>query len=46
MSSLHWDIVKDLRQAAYGGGTLAIDGDPIIDDGRVLWPSLTEPGRR
>jgi aminopeptidase len=46
MSSLHWDIVKDLRHTAGGGGTLAIDGDPIIDDGHVMRPSLTEPGRR
>jgi aminopeptidase len=46
MSSLHWDIVKDLRHSADGGGTLAIDGVPIIHDGRVMWPSLTEPGHR
>ncbi|MGP4017258.1 aminopeptidase [Saccharopolyspora sp. 5N708] len=40
-SSLHWDIVKDLRHTAAGGGTLAIDGTPIIANGRVVWPSLT-----
>lgn len=40
-STLHWDIVKDLRvDAAGGAGTLAIDGNPIVDDGRVVWPGL------
>jgi aminopeptidase len=46
MSSLHWDIVKDLRRQAGGGGTLAIDGTAIIEDGRVVWPSLTGSRRR
>ncbi|RJQ79463.1 hypothetical protein D5S17_10670 [Pseudonocardiaceae bacterium YIM PH 21723] len=40
-SSLHWDIVKDLRSTAPGGGgTLAVDGVPIIDAGHVTWPEL------
>ncbi|GLY63623.1 aminopeptidase [Amycolatopsis taiwanensis] len=39
MSSLHWDIVKDLRREAGGGGTLAIDGNVIIESGRFRWPS-------
>lgn len=40
-STLHWDIVKDLRvDAAGGAGTLAIDGRPIVEDGRVVWPGL------
>ncbi len=40
-STLHWDIVKDLRVGVAGGaGTLAIDGRPIVEDGRVVWPGL------
>lgn len=40
-STLHWDIVKDLRIDAAGGpGTLAIDGRPIVDAGNVVWPGL------
>lgn len=40
-STLHWDIVKDLREGAPGGaGTLALDGVPIVDDGKVVWPGL------
>lgn len=40
-STLHWDIVKDLRVDAFGGsGTLAIDSRPIVDDGHVVWPGL------
>ncbi|GAA0996285.1 aminopeptidase [Nocardiopsis tropica] len=36
-SSLHWDIVKDLRPGAPGGaGTLAIDGRPVIVDGELI----------
>lgn len=38
-SSLHWDIVKDLRTGAPGGaGSLIIDGRPLIADGVVLEP--------
>jgi aminopeptidase len=41
MSSLHWDIVKDLRHTAPdGGGTLAIDGVPVVEAGHVAWPGL------
>ncbi|MFD2471473.1 aminopeptidase [Amycolatopsis silviterrae] len=41
-SSLHWDIVKDLRSGAPGGGgTLAIDGTPVVDRGHVVWPGLS-----
>lgn len=40
-STLHWDIVKDLRTSAAGGaGTLAIDGAPVIESGRVAWAGL------
>lgn len=40
-STLHWDIVKDLRVDAAGGpGTLAIDDRAIVEDGRVVWPGL------
>ncbi|MFO7780233.1 MAG: aminopeptidase [Spirochaetia bacterium] len=31
-SALHWDIVKDLRR----GGTVTVDGTPIIEDGKLL----------
>lgn len=42
-STLHWDIVKDLRVDAPGGaGTLTIDDRPIVDSGRVVWPELVE----
>ncbi len=38
-SSLHWDIVKDLRPGAPGGaGSLLVDGRPLIADGVVLEP--------
>jgi len=36
-SSLHWDIVKDLRAHSGGGaGTVYFDDEAVIDDGRVL----------
>lgn len=42
-STLHWDIVKDLRVDAPGGpGTLTIDGQPMIENGRVVWPGLLD----
>lgn len=42
-STLHWDIVKDLRVDAPGGpGTLRIDGRPMIEDGHVVWPGLLD----
>ena len=41
-STLHWDIVKDLRATApNGAGSLAVDGVPVIESGRVAWPGLT-----
>lgn len=40
-STLHWDIVKDLRVGAAGGaGAMAIDGRPIVEDGHIVWPGL------
>jgi aminopeptidase len=37
-SSLHWDIVKDLRPTSGGGaGSLFLDGEPLILEGRGLW---------
>lgn len=42
-STLHWDIVKDLRIDAVGGpGTLVIDDRAIVDKGRVVWPGLAD----
>ena len=31
-SAIHWDIVKDLRQ----GGTVYLDGQPVLEDGELL----------
>lgn len=31
-SSVHWDLVKDLRQ----GGSVIVDGEPVLVDGRLL----------
>ncbi|MCY3781261.1 MAG: aminopeptidase [Chloroflexi bacterium] len=31
-SSIHWDLVKDLR----GGGTVYVDDAPVLQDGRLL----------
>jgi aminopeptidase len=31
-SSIHWDIVKDLR----GGGRIELDGKPVQENGRWL----------
>ncbi|WP_221584922.1 aminopeptidase [Microbacterium sp. G2-8] len=36
-SSLHWDIVKDLREP---GASLMVDGRELIRDGKVLEPLL------
>lgn len=37
-SALHWDIVKDLRPGPdRPGGSLLLDGEPIIEAGRALW---------
>lgn len=37
-SSLHWDIVKDLRPESGGGpGSLFLDSDPLLVDGKALW---------
>lgn len=37
-SSLHWDIVKDLRSTSGGGaGSLFLDGEPLLADGKALW---------
>ena len=42
-STLHWDIVKDLRASGPAGpGELAIDGRRVISEGRVVWPGLAE----
>ncbi|MCR2824261.1 aminopeptidase [Microbacterium sp. zg.Y909] len=38
-SALHWDVVKDLRAA--GGGSLSVDGVPLIRDG-VVQPPLAD----
>jgi aminopeptidase len=35
-SALHWDLVKDLRPTdSSAGGTLLVDGRPVIDRGRL-----------
>lgn len=39
-STLHWDIVKDLRGAHCG--SLRLDDRTVIDDGQVTWPGLKE----
>jgi aminopeptidase len=31
-SALHWDLICDLR----GGGRLTADGDPVVEDGRLV----------
>ena len=31
-SSVHWDLVKDLRR----GGTVSVDGAPVLQDGKLL----------
>ena len=31
-SSIHWDLVKDLR----AGGTVTVDGEPVMDQGRLV----------
>ncbi|QWT24170.1 aminopeptidase [Subtercola sp. PAMC28395] len=37
-SSLHWDIVKDLRPSSGGGaGSILLDGVPIIENGLPTW---------
>jgi len=37
-SSLHWDIVKDLRPGSAGGaGSIYFDGEPVILDGSPVW---------
>lgn len=37
-SSLHWDIVKDLRKQSLGGpGSISLDGETILADGEALW---------
>jgi aminopeptidase len=37
-SSLHWDIVKDLRASSGGGaGSLLLDGQSVLDGDRPLW---------
>lgn len=43
-SSLHWDIVKDLRSTSPdSGGTLTIGETPVVRDGEVAWPGLAQP---
>lgn len=32
-SAIHWDLVCDLRE----GGTVTVDGEPFLEDGRLLW---------
>jgi len=37
-SSLHWDIVKDLRAGSGGGaGDILLDGQPLLSAGRAAW---------
>lgn len=37
-SSLHWDIIKDLRPGSGGGpGSVFLDGEPLLDNGKALW---------
>jgi aminopeptidase len=31
-SAIHWDLICDLRQ----GGTVTVDGQPFLRDGRYL----------
>ena len=31
-SAIHWDMVCDLRK----GGRITVDGDPLMEDGRLL----------
>ncbi|MDO9398285.1 MAG: aminopeptidase [Herbiconiux sp.] len=38
-STLHWDIVKDLR--GDNRGSLLVDDVPIVERGVVVWPGLT-----
>ncbi|WP_246222710.1 aminopeptidase [Phytoactinopolyspora limicola] len=37
-STLHWDIVKDLRDGPHGAGDLLVDGEPLIRAGQVTSP--------
>lgn len=39
-SSLHWDVVKDLRAETGCPGTLTLDDAPVIDQGSVVRPGL------
>lgn len=32
-SAIHWDLVCDLRE----GGRVTVDGEPFLEDGRLLW---------
>src|SRR5690606_16299914 len=32
-SAIHWDLVCDLREV----GTVTVDGEPFLADGRLLW---------
>jgi len=32
-SAIHWDLVCDLRD----GGRVTVDGEPFLEDGRLLW---------
>lgn len=37
-SSLHWDIVKDLRSGSGGGaGDILLDGEPLLLAGQPVW---------
>jgi aminopeptidase len=35
-SAIHWDIIKDLRQE----GVVYLDGEPVLERGRILLPSM------
>ncbi|HEX7002427.1 MAG TPA: aminopeptidase [Trueperaceae bacterium] len=32
-SAIHWDLVCDLRE----GGSVTVDGEPFLEDGRLIW---------
>jgi aminopeptidase len=40
-SSIHWDLVQ-IQRPEFGGGTIAIDGRVIREDGRFVVPELLE----